>query len=505
MDRRPLAIPAYRRLWIASVIAAVGGSFSGLAVPTQLFAVTGSSATVGASAAVSLVALVLSALWGGALADTVDRRRLLLLADGSLAVTYVGLWAQAALDLRSAPVLMALVACQGLSYGAIMAGMGAAVPRVVPADLLAAANGLSSLVRYTGSIVGPLLAGVLIPVVGLGRLYLLDTLALLVVAWSVFRLPPLPPPAPTVVPPGDAPVHASAVGRRPVARQLLDGFDYLFSRRLLVALIGVDLAAMVFGAPWALYPELAQREFGGAAGGGFQLGVLYASYPAGVFAVGLVSGGFTRARRHGVLLASAAVAWGVTVVLLGLAPRLWLAAVTLLAGGGANFVLSTFRRAISQAHTDDALRGRIEGAMVVVTMGGPQLANVLHGVAGAAWGPRWAISVGGVLTIVAVAGILRTVPQLWRYDAPQRSGPGVADAARRQESAERHPGPDDDPPGRSRDRTSGPGDPVRQYSLLVQTSPEAPTSVVSRGPDRRPAVALAADQVARLCRLPRAR
>jgi MFS family permease len=410
VDRRPLAIPAYRRLWIASVIAAVGGSFSELAIPTQLFTLTGSSASVGVSAAVSLVTLVVSALWGGTLADAMDRRRLLLAADGCLALTYTGLWAQAELDLRSVSVLMAMVACQGLSYGAIMAAMGAAVPRVVPAELLAAANGLSSLVRYTGTIVGPLLAGVLIPVVGLGTLYLLDTLALLVVTWSVFRLPPLPPQTPQPTP----------ASRRPLLGQLLDGFRYLFSRRLLVALIGVDLAAMVFGAPWALYPELAQREFGGAAGGGLQLGVLYASYPAGVLAVGLVSGLFTRARRHGALMASATGVWGVTVVLLGMAPKLSLAAATLLAGGGANFVLSTFRRAISQANTDDALRGRIEGSMIVVTMGGPQIANLGHGLAGAAWGPRWAISVGGVLTIVTVAGIIWAVPQLWRYDVSSR-------------------------------------------------------------------------------------
>lgn len=423
VDRRPLAIPAYRRLWVASLVAAVGGSFGVLAVPTQLFTLTGSSAIVGAAAAVSLVALVVSALWGGTLADAMDRRRLLLAAHGGLALAYAGLWAQAALDLRSVPVLMALVAGQGLSYGAVMATMGAAVPRVVPSDLLAAANGLSSLVRYTGSIVGPLLAGVLIPVVGLGALYLMDTLALLLVLWSVFRLPRLPPRPPLAEPVRVAPGGTGPAAHRPMVHQLLDGFRYLFSRPLLVALIGVDLAAMVFGGPWALYPELAQREFGGAAGGGFELGVLYASYPAGVFAVGMVSGVFTRARRHGVLMVSAAAVWGVTVVLLGLAPQLWLAAAALLVGGGVNFVLSTFRRAISQASTDDALRGRIEGSMIVVTVGGPQVGNLVHGVAGAAWGPRWAISVGGVLTVLSVTAIARAVPQLWRYAAaPDRSG-----------------------------------------------------------------------------------
>ena len=186
---------------------------------------------------------------------------------------------------------------------------------------------------------------------------------------------------------------------------------------------------MVFGAPWALHPELAHREFGGTAGGGFELGVLYASYPAGVFAVGMVSGVFTRVRRHGVLMLSAAAAWGVTVVLLGLAPHLWLAAAALLVGGGVNFVLSMFRRAISQASTDDNLRGRTEGSMVVVTVGGPQIGNVLHGIAGAAWGPRWAVSVGGGLTILAVAGIVRAVPHLWQYDASQRSEQGTTNAA----------------------------------------------------------------------------
>ncbi|WP_051724190.1 MFS transporter [Micromonospora chokoriensis] len=421
MDRRPLAIPAFRRLWVASLIAAVGGSFGVLAIPTQLFTLTGSSAAVGVSAGVSLVALVVSALWGGALADAMDRRRLLLVAHGCLALTYAGLWAQAALGLRSVLVLLALVACQGLSYGAVMAVMGAAVPRVVPADLLAAANGLSSLVRYNGSIVGPLLAGVLIPVVGLAALYLLDTLALLLVLWSVFRLPRLPPQ-----PSGPASAGQSAAARRSIVGQMLDGFRYLFSRPLLVGLIGVDLAAMVFGAPWALYPELAEREFGGAAGGGFELGVLYASYPAGVFVVGMVSGVFTRARRHGALMASAAVAWGVAVVLLGLAPQLWLAAAALLVGGGVNFVLSMFRRAISQASTDDTLRGKIEGSMVVVTVGGPQIGNFLHGVTGAAWGLRWAISVGGGLTILAVAGIIRAVPQLWQYDASRGPEQGTA-------------------------------------------------------------------------------
>jgi MFS family permease len=424
VDRRPLAIPAFRRLWTASVISAVGGSFSLIAVPTQLFTLTGSSGTVGAAAAVSLGALVVASLWAGVLADVMDRRHVLLAAHAGLALTYLGLWAHAVLGLDSVAVLLALVACQGLSFGATMATMGAVVPRVVPADLLPAANSLSSLARYTGSIVGPLLAGVLIPAVGLGTLYLFDALALLAVLWAVRKLPPIPPrPAPE--PSRPAPERAAAQppdspggGRRRLRStpaQLLDGFRYLAARRILVAVLAVDLAAMVFGMPVALYPELAERAYGGPAGGGVELGLLYSAYPAGVFAAGLVSGIFTRARRYGALMASGAAAWGGAVVLLGAAPSLRLALAALVLGGGAMFVLSTFRNAISQAYTDDAQRGRIQGSVTVVLVGGPQIANLLHGVAGAAFGARLTIAAGGLLTVATVALIARTVPELWRY------------------------------------------------------------------------------------------
>ncbi|WP_163513195.1 MFS transporter [Fodinicola acaciae] len=393
-DLRPLRIPAFRRLWLASAVSAIGGSFSALAIPAQLFASTRSSATVGIAAGVSFSVLAVAALWGGALADRFDRRHVLLVAQAGLAATYALLWVTA--NLGSVHLLYVLVAAQGACLGAVLAASGATVPRVVPADLLPAANSLSSLVRYTGSIVGPLLAGVLIPVVGLTTLYLFDALALLAVSWAVFRLPALPP---------------AAVG----SARLMDGFRYLCGQKVLVAVMLVDLAAMVFGMPVALFPELATRAYGGAPGGGFQLGLLYAAYPAGVFVVGLLSGTFTRAKRHGALMASAAIAWGFAVVLLGLAPWLWLAVVALFLGGAVNFVLSTFRNAITQAATDDALRGRIQGALTVVLFGGPQIANLLHGLAGAAVGARLAISVGGLLTVAAVAVVVRAAPQLWRY------------------------------------------------------------------------------------------
>ncbi|MGW3342677.1 MFS transporter [Nonomuraea rubra] len=402
VDRRPLAVVPFRRLWVASAVGAVGGSFGVVAVPAQLFSVSGSSVVVGAAGAVSFVALVVASLWSGALADSRDRRTVLLAAHCGLAATYAGLWVQAVLGMGSVPLLMVLIACQGLFLGAIMTTMGAAVPRLVPAELLPAANSLSSLTRYAGSIIGPVLAGILIPAVGLGTLYLFDAIALLAVVWAVARLPPLPP--------------------QPGPRERTAGLRYLVAGRLLVAVLLVDLAAMVFGMPVALFPELAQHTFGGTPGGGPELGLLYAAYPAGVVAAGLLSGTFTRARRHGAVMAGAAAVWGLTVVLLGLAAHLWLALVALVLGGAVNFVLSTFRNAITQAHTPDALRGRIQGSLTVVLFGGPHLANLLHGAATSILDHRLVICAGGLLTAVTVAAVTWAVPELRRLGGPVAAG-----------------------------------------------------------------------------------
>ena len=414
LDRRPLTLPAFRRLWLASVVSAVGGSFSVIAIPAQLFALTGASATVGWSAAASFPALVVAALGSGSLADVVDRRRLLFAAHLGLAITYVLLWVQAAAHLQSVAVLLVLVAAQSLSFGSIMTTTGAVVPRVVPADLLAAANSLSSLVRYTGAVVGPLLAGVLMPVVGLGTLYLFDALALITVLWAIFRLPALAAAsAPSARP------TAPRAGRRhliapadDIGRHVLAGFRRLATDRVLRAVLGIDLAAMTFGLPWALFPELADGDLGESVGSARALGLLYAAYPAGVFALGLISGTFTRTRQPGPWMTGAALVWGLTVIFAGLAPNLTLTLAALGLGGAANFVLSTCRNVITQAHPEDTLRGRTQGALTIVLFGGPQAATLLHGLAGSALGPRPAICLGGALTVVIVALIANATPEL---------------------------------------------------------------------------------------------
>ena len=234
----------------------------------------------------------------------------------------------------------------------------------------------------------------LIRIIGLGQLYLLDAFALGVCSGRLPGCRRCPPPEGASAP---------TIRAKDTLCRLREGVRYLAGHRVLVAVLAVDLAAMVFALPVALLPELAERGYGGPAGGGLGLGLLFAAYPAGVLLAGMLSGTFSRAKRHGALMASAALLWGGCVVLLALATHLWLALLALAAGGGANFVLSTFRNAISQAYTDDGLRGRIQGLLTVVLMGGPQLANLLHGFAGAVLGVRWTIGAGGALTVLTVA------------------------------------------------------------------------------------------------------
>jgi MFS family permease len=180
---------------------------------------------------------------------------------------------------------------------------------------------------------------------------------------------------------------------------------------------------MLFGMPVALFPELARHVYGDPAGGGPVLGLLYAAYPAGVCAAGLLSGLYTRAVRQGALMAAAAAAWGGTVVVFALASRLWLALAALVVGGAVNFVLSTFRTSITQAHTDDAVRGRVQGALTVVLFGGPQLAGLLHGAAAPLFGPRTVVGVGGLLTVVTVAAVVWAAPELRRQRAAYGPAP----------------------------------------------------------------------------------
>ncbi|PRX50204.1 transmembrane secretion effector [Prauserella shujinwangii] len=404
VDRRPLRIPAFRRLWISSVVTAIGSQLTAVAVPKQVFDLTGSSGYVGLTGAVALVPLLVFGLWGGAIADTVDRRRLLLVSNIGIAGTAALLWAQAFLAVDSVWVVLALLGVNQAFFAINMPTRNAVVARLVPEHLLPSAAALTGTMMTFGAVFGPLAAGALLPVVGLSTLYLVDTAALVVVLWAVWRLPALPP--------------TSGLVRRAGLRDVVDGFRYMATQKVLLASFVVDIVAMVAGMPRALFPEMAERTFGDPPGGGLALGWLFAAIPLGAMLIGLMSGWVSRVRRQGAAVVVAICVWGLAVAGFGLANSLWLAVVFLAIGGAADMVSAIYRMAILQSAATDEMRGRTQGAFTVVVAGGPRVADLTHGWAAAGVGTAAAATGGGVLVIVLVVLAVLLLPAFWRYRAP---------------------------------------------------------------------------------------
>ncbi|MCH6158898.1 MFS transporter [Streptomyces sp. M600PL45_2] len=412
MDTRPLRHLPFRRLWSSTAVTAVGSQLTAVAVPKQVYDITGSSAWVGYASFAGLIPLVLFALWGGAIADTVDRRKLLLVSNTGIAVTSLLFWVQAATGAESVLVLMVLLASQQAFFGINQTTRSASIARLVPLEELPAANALMSTVGSTGMVFGPLLAGALIPVIGLPELYMIDAVGLCAALWAVWRLPALPP----LTRAGTGEAGDTAAPRRAGWREVAAGFRYITASRVLLLSFVADIVAMVFGMPRALFPQLAATTYA-PWGEGLALGLLFAAIPIGAVAGGLFSGTFSRARRHGVMVIAAVVAWGVAVVGSGLSSSLWWAVGFLMAGGVADMVSMVFRGAILQSVATDDMRGRMQGVFTVVVAGGPRVADLVHGMAGAALGTRTAVTAGGLLVIVTMLTLAVAMPELRRYRA----------------------------------------------------------------------------------------
>ncbi|MGW4909275.1 MFS transporter [Streptomyces sp. NPDC004270] len=401
MDTRPLAVPAYRRLWTSTIVTSVGSQLTAVAVPKQIYDITGSSAWVGAASLAGLLPLVVFALWGGAVADAMDRRKLLLITNCGIAVTSLLFWLQAVTGLESVAALMVLLAMQQAFWGLNAPARTASIARLVPEGQLPAANALGSTVMQTGQVIGPLLAGALIPVIGLPELYLIDAVALCVTVWAVYRLPALPP-------------LARAAARRAGLREIVAGFRYISMHKVLLLSFLADIIAMVFGMPRALFPQLAAQTYG-SYGEGLALGLLFAAIPVGAVLGGLFSGTFSRARRHGWMVIGAVVGWGAAIAGFGLSRNLWVAVAFLAAAGVADMVSMVFRGAILLSAATDEMRGRMQGVFTVVVAGGPRLADVLHGTMGSVFGPRAAVTGGGLLVVAVMLTLAAAVPALRRY------------------------------------------------------------------------------------------
>lgn len=409
-DTRPLAQPDFRRLWIANIVTVIGAQLSIVAVPQQVFHITGSSAYVGLTGAFALVPLIVFGLWGGALADALDRRKLLMLTTTGLIVTAALFWLQAAAGNQNVWLVMGLLAVQQSFFAVNQPTRQAIIPRLIPSDQLASASALNMTVMQFGAIVGPVSAGMLIPVVGLETLYLVDSIALVATLWAVFRLPPQPTTG-----------ERKSVGLRAV----FDGFAYLATRRILLASFLVDIIAMVFGMPRALFPQIATETFGDPASGGTALGLLFAAMSVGAVIGGVFSGWIQRVRRQGVAVLVCVALWGVAMAVFGAvvgiaSPEgsvwwLWIALIALAFGGAVDMISAAFRQAILLDSATDEMRGRLQGVFIVVVAGGPRVGDVAHGMAAASVGTAVAAAGGGVLVVVGVLIAAIAFPAFLRY------------------------------------------------------------------------------------------
>ena len=424
-DLTPLRVsPAYRRLWWGLGVSNLGAQLTVVAVGLQVYALTGSTLAVGTLGLFALVPLVVLGLYGGALVDHYDRRKVSLLASGVLWVVTIAIALQAWLEVESVGLLYGLTAVQSAAFALNNPARSAIIPRLLEPHLMPAANALQTLLHNIALTGGPLLGAVLVAWGGYGVAYTLDAVLFTAALWAVWRLPDIPPePAETRQPGGVAP------GRRVVGlRSVLDGLRCLATQPNVRTTFVVDLAAMILAFPRVLFPAVGVWYLGG---GEATTGALAAAFAAGGILATLFSGGLSRVRRQGQVIVWAITAWGLFVAAFGvvlllvgrerpdgvLLTALVAAGVALALAGAADSVSAVFRQTILQTATPDHLRGRLQGVFIVVVAGGPRLGELVLGAEASSWGEGWAAVLGGLACVVVLWVVVRLQPRFWHYDA----------------------------------------------------------------------------------------
>jgi MFS family permease len=387
----------FRSLYAAQFVSFLGTMVTYVALPYQMFKLTGSSLAVGMLGLAELVPLLITAFVGGALADTVDRRRLVLLTEVGLGLGSGVLALTALFDHPPSWILYAIAAFMSGLNGLQRPSLEALTPRLVDHDEIPAAAALAGFRGSLGMIAGPALGGALLASTGLAATYVFDLLTYVFSFFAIRRIRAVLPPE-------------SEEG--PSLKSVLDGFRYARSRQELIGTYVVDFVAMVFGMPLALFPALSQN-FGAERA----LGLLYAAPAVGALVAMMTSRWTPRVHRHGLAVMLAATAWGLAIVGFGFCDRLGPALVLLALAGGADAVSSVFRMTLWNQTIPDGLRGRLAGIEMVSYMSGPLLGHVEAGMVAAAFGVRASVVSGGVLCVLGVLLCGALLPRFIGYDA----------------------------------------------------------------------------------------
>jgi MFS family permease len=393
----------FRRLWAGQVVSGMGSQLTLVAVSFQAYSLTHSTLVVGLLGPAQLVPLLAGALWGGTLADAIDRKRVLILTQIAMATAIGGLVVNASFSHPSVWPLFVCTAASAGFQGVDWPARRAALPMLVDTQDVTAAIALQTTIQQLALVAGPALAGVLIATLGLSAVYGIDVTSFSLALIAAVLLPALVP---------------SGGGTPMGLRSMAEGFRHLRKEKLLSATYMIDLNAMIFGMPRAVFPALGVGLFGGGAG---VVGLLYAAPGGGALIGSLFTGWCGRVHHQGRAVAACVVMWGVTIALFGVVPVLWIGLVLLALAGAADVVSAVFRQAVQQRAVPEHLQGRLSGTFFAVVAGGPRVGDAETGVAAAIGGPQFAVWSGGLACVIGVAILLWRVPELWRDEGGGRT------------------------------------------------------------------------------------
>jgi MFS family permease len=393
---------SFRLLWVGQLVSLTGTQLRLVAIPYQIYLLTGSSLDVGLIGLFQAIPLISLALFGGVIADRVDRRRLLIVTQVGLAACSAGLAIGTQLGFANVLYLYMFTAI-GAAFSALDGpARGALTPSLVAREQLPAAMALNQVLFQTAAIAGPALAGVVILTFGVAGAYWIDVASFAVAIGAVTAL---------VAPAREIRVHP------PVGRALVEGLAHFRANRILFGTMLLDFLATFFGSPRALFPFYADRVF---AVGPQGLGLLFAAPGVGSLIAALTSGWTKRVRHQGVAVLLAVAAWGLAIAGFGLMnDGLFIPALVFVAlAQGADTVSAIFRSTILLTVVPDYLRGRLVAISSMFFLGGPYLGQVESGVVADLVSPVFSVVSGGVATLLSVVGIALWAPEVQSYRAP---------------------------------------------------------------------------------------
>jgi MFS family permease len=396
LDISPLRISRdYRLLFFGQLVSAFGTAMSFVVVPVQVYHLTKSTLLVGLLSACEFVAILFMAFVGGAYADFIDKRRMLRLTEiGQTLVTALLVFNA----LLPAPQVWLLFVCAALHAGLAALqrpSFESMLQKIVPLELMSSVSALNSLRWNITTILGPSLAGIISVKYGAGTAYSIDLVTFAASLTAVFLIRAVPAPA--------------QIEERPTLKSVMEGLHYAWRRKDILGTYLIDMNAMFFGMPTALFPAMA-ANFGAAT-----VGFFYAAPSVGALVATLTSGWAKKANRHGLFVAVAAALWGVAMIFFGLAQNLYLALFCLALAGGFDMISAVFRMTIWSQTIPHYLRGRLAGLEMISYTSGPKLGDAEAGVVATLFSVRTSIVSGGILCVAGTAIISLLLPEFIRY------------------------------------------------------------------------------------------